>query len=83
MILHLRLPAGQYGFIERVLKKRSFPDHGFRHRFNLADTILLAEMDALHDTLSGPATKKCREQISPVGCSFPTVHDTSSGNRSN
>ena len=46
----------------RVIKKYSPPRNGFCRRFNLADTILLAEMDALHGTLSGPATRKLMER---------------------
>jgi hypothetical protein len=46
----------------QVLKKHRPPRNGFCRRFNLADTILLAEIDALHGTLSGPATKKLMER---------------------
>ena len=34
------------------------PQHGFRRRFTVTDVALLADMDALHGTVSGPATKK-------------------------
>lgn len=46
----------------RVIKKYNVPRNGFCRRFNVTDTILLAEMDALHGTLSGPATKKLMER---------------------
>jgi len=40
-----------------VLAKRyRVPEHGFARKFNSADVALLAETDALHATLSGPAT---------------------------
>jgi len=40
-----------------VLAKRyRAPAHGFARQFNPADVALLAETDALHGTLSGPAT---------------------------
>ena len=38
------------------------PQHGFRRRFTATDVALLAEIDALHSTLSGPATKKVMER---------------------
>ena len=38
------------------------PRHGFTHRYTVMDVALLAEMDALHGTLSGPATKKLMER---------------------
>jgi hypothetical protein len=38
------------------------PQHGFRRRFTATDVALLADMDALHSTLSGPATKKLMER---------------------
>ena len=38
------------------------PPHGFRRRFTTTDVALLAEIDALHSTLSGPATKKVMER---------------------
>ena len=42
-----------------VLKKRNgAPKCGFKRTFTAEDIALLAEMDALHGTLSGPATKK-------------------------
>ena len=52
----------RYGKSGRVIKKYSTPKKGFCRRFNLTDTILLAEMDMLHGTLSGPATKKLMER---------------------
>ena len=46
----------------KVTKKRAPPTRGFSRRFDLTDVALLAEMDALHNTLSGPATKKLMER---------------------
>ena len=46
----------------RVVKRYSPPKNGFPRRFDATDTALLAEMDALHSTLSGPATKKLMER---------------------
>src|ERR1035438_2598726 len=37
--------------------QRVAPTNGFTCRYTLADVALLAEMDVLHGTLSGPATK--------------------------
>jgi len=34
------------------------PQHGFLRRFTATDVAALADMDALHGTVSGPATKK-------------------------
>ena len=38
------------------------PQHGVRRRFSATDVALLADMDARHDTVSGPATKKLTER---------------------
>jgi len=38
------------------------PQHGFRGRFTATDVAVLADMDALHGTVSGPATKKLMER---------------------
>ena len=46
----------------KVAIKRIPPRNGFHRRFNAADVSLLAEMDTLHNTLSGPATKKLMER---------------------
>lgn len=51
----------RYGKSGRIIKVQS-PKNGFCRRFNLTDTILLAEMDTLHGTLSGPATRKLMER---------------------
>jgi len=42
-------------------RQRSAPANGFTSHYTLADVVLLAEMDVLHNTLSGPATKKLME----------------------
>ena len=41
---------------------RSHPGTRFASRFTATDVALLADMDALHDTVSGPATKKLMER---------------------
>lgn len=52
----------QYRKDGRLTKRQAAPKHGFVRRFTAADVALLAEMDALHSTLSGPATKKLMER---------------------
>jgi transposase InsO family protein len=41
-----------------LAKRYRCPAHGFARKFSPADVALLAETDALHGTLSGPATKQ-------------------------
>jgi transposase InsO family protein len=41
----------------RLAKRYRAPAHGFARKFTAADVKLLAQTDALHGTLSGPATK--------------------------
>ncbi|MBI4002291.1 MAG: integrase [Nitrospira defluvii] len=45
-----------------VVKKRHPPKNGFSRRFEVTDVALLAEMDALPGTRSGPATQKRMER---------------------
>lgn len=45
---------------------RMVPTNGFASHYTLADVVLLAEMDMLHNTLSGPATKKLMERAHHV-----------------
>ena len=45
---------------------RIAPTNGFTCHYTLADVALLAEMDVLHGTLSGPATKKLMERAHQV-----------------
>ena len=52
----------QYRKDGRLTKRQAAPKHGFVRRFTATDVALLAEMDALHSTLSGPATKKLMER---------------------
>ena len=52
----------RYRTYGRVVKGYRPPTNGFPRRFDATDTALLAEMDALHSTLSGPATKKLMER---------------------
>ncbi len=42
---------------ERLIKRHTAPKPGFARKFTVADVALLAETDALHGTLSGPATR--------------------------
>jgi len=42
---------------EALAKRYTTPTQGFARKFTAADVALLAETDALHGTLSGPATK--------------------------
>jgi hypothetical protein len=46
----------------KVTKQRNPPKNGFYRRFDATDISLLVEMDTLHGTLSGPATKKLMER---------------------
>ena len=46
----------------RVEDRRRAPAKPFATRYTREDAALLAEVDALHDTLSGPATKKLCER---------------------
>lgn len=48
--------VGQYGATGRVQARYRAPVAGLKRRFGPADCLALAELDALHDTLSGPAT---------------------------
>jgi transposase InsO family protein len=56
----------QYRKDGKLSKKPCAPKRGFTYRYTDADVILLAEMDALHSTLSGPATKKLMERAYQV-----------------
>jgi len=42
---------------QRLVKRYRAPKKGFARKFSARDVALLAELDALHGTLSGPATK--------------------------
>ena len=46
--------------------QRVAPKNGFTRRYTVMDIALLAEMDVLHNTLSGPATKKLMERAFQV-----------------
>ena len=48
----------RFGKINKVKRMRQ----GFAARFTAADIALLVEVDVLHNTLSGPATKKIMER---------------------
>ena len=52
----------QYRRHGKLSKRKSAPKHGFTRRFTATDVALLAQMDILHSTLSGPATKKLMER---------------------
>ena len=45
-----------------VSRRTGAPKRGFERRYTAADAALLAEVDMLHSTLSGPATKKLMER---------------------
>jgi transposase InsO family protein len=46
----------------KLSRRQNSSKQGFRRRYSRLDAELLAETDALHDTLSGPATKKIMER---------------------
>ena len=50
----------------KVVKKRNSPKSGLSPRFDVTDVALLAEMDALHGTMLGSATKKRMERARVV-----------------
>ena len=52
----------QYRKDGKLSKQQAAPKHGFTGRFTATDVALLAEMDVLHSTLSGPATKNLMER---------------------
>ena len=52
----------QYRKDGKLSKRQAAPKHGFTGRFTATDVALLAEMDVLHSTLSGPATQKLMER---------------------
>ena len=56
----------QYCKDGKLSKLPCTPKKGFAYRYTAADVILLAEMDVLHSTLSGPATKKLMERAYEV-----------------
>lgn len=49
--------VGRAAHGERLAKRYRAPKQGFPRKFSDRDVTLLAELDALHGTLSGPATK--------------------------
>ncbi len=52
----------QYRKNGKLSKRQGAPKHGFARRYTVLDVSLLAEMDTLYGTLSGPATKKLMER---------------------
>ena len=53
----------QYRKHGKLAKRQGMaPARGFTCHYTIADVALLAEMDTLHSTLSGPATKKLMER---------------------
>ena len=46
----------------RLSARHGAPRHAFSRRFTAMDVAVLADMDALHGTVSGPATKKLMER---------------------
>lgn len=56
----------QYRVSGRVRRNHSSPATGFSTKYTPEDVKLLAELDELHDTLSGPATRKLCERAFTV-----------------
>lgn len=56
----------QYRQDGTLSSRHGAPRHAFPRRFTATDVALLAEMDALHGTVSGPATKKLMERACRV-----------------
>ncbi len=54
--------VGQWRRTGRVEDRRRAPARPFATRYTVADAALLAELDTLHGTLSGPAAKKLCER---------------------
>lgn len=46
----------------KLSRRNGVPRHGFVRRYTALDAVLLAEVDTLHGTLSGPATRKLMER---------------------
>lgn len=57
---------GQFTHQGVIEDRRKAPKRPFATRYTSADIRLLAEMDALHSTLSGPATRKLCERMFQV-----------------
>ncbi|MCH9045891.1 MAG: integrase, partial [SAR324 cluster bacterium] len=55
-------PIAQWSRTGSVEDRRHAPANPFATRYTAQDAALLAELDALHGTLSGPATKKLCER---------------------
>jgi len=53
---------GQLRDTGRIVDRRGTPARPFTRRYTREDVLLLAEVDALHGTLSGPATRKLCER---------------------
>ena len=52
----------QHGWEGRLVQHYAAPKAGFRRRYTAEDVALLAEVDSLHGTLSGPATRVLLER---------------------
>ena len=57
---------GQYLTHGNIRDRRGTPAQPFARRYTTADVELLVEIDTLHDTLSGPATRKLCERALDV-----------------
>jgi hypothetical protein len=57
----------QFCTVGDITDRRQGPAKPFSRRYTAADIRLLAEMDALHGTLSGPATRKLCERMYVYG----------------
>ena len=59
---------GQFTQTGRIVDRRGSPAHPFLRQYTADDVRLLADVDALHSTLSGPATRKlCERALSVFG----------------
>jgi len=56
----------QYLDYGRLVQRYTKPQAGFARVYTEADVLLLAQIDTLHGTLSGPATKKLMERASQI-----------------
>ncbi len=73
--------VGRYLREGELQDRRRGPAEGFRRKYRLQDILLLAETDALHGTLSGPATRKLLERAWKVfgDCRYERLAQLSNG----
>lgn len=76
---------GACGFIEQQLRQFGYarlgkPERGLVRRYTLEDVRLLAELDALHGTLSGPATSTTSDTPRAIrACAVMSTRPTRQG----